>query len=462
MALIFAPRPSEENTVRTNHSGPAAALCALVLFLGLASGAQAASVLGYLNREAVKWQGTVIAVEPLAGFYKRQFGKGVWTTDKGLTRRGQELLQAFARAGEDGLEPADYLGSFPANPAALRGEDLAGAELYLSDAAARFARDLFGGRTTPSISEPDIVIPRKKLDLVALLGSFDKNGIEPVLARLRPKHPQYLALRKLLASNPEPKLSRKIVVNMERWRWLPRELGDPHVMVNAAAFSMVTIAGGKTIDRRRVIVGEEFHKTPMFSHAIETAEFNPTWTISRNIAGKEILPKLRRDPAYLEKKGYVIHTSWEADAPRMNPASVDWESVNAKDFPFRIVQPAGPDNVLGVVKFLFPNRFNVYLHDTSSRELFDQKDRALSHGCIRVEKPLEFADLLFGLDRSLKPDQIRSVVKSGKTTQARFKRPVPVHLAYFTLWFGDDGKMASYSDIYGRDTVVAKILFGGA
>ncbi|MEC9343822.1 MAG: L,D-transpeptidase family protein, partial [Pseudomonadota bacterium] len=323
-------------------------------------------------------------------------------------------------------------------------------------------RDLFAGRTTPSISEPDIVIARKQLDYVALLGSLDKNGVAEVIARLRPVHPQYLRLRQLLAQARDAGLRRDIIVNMERWRWLPRDLGDRHVFVNAAAFLMYTQQGGKTVDRRRVIVGQEFHRTPMFSDAISVVEFNPTWTISRSIAGNEVLPKLREDPGYLERAGYVLHTSWEADAPAMSAHSIDWSSVSPRDFPYRIVQPAGPDNVLGQVKFLFPNRFHVYLHDTSSRQLFGQADRALSHGCIRVENPLEFADLLFGFDRALSPEKIRQLVGSGKTTQVKLRRPVPVHLGYFTLWVGDDGKLSSFRDIYGRDAVIEKVIFGGA
>ena len=197
----------------------------------------------------------------------------------------------------------------------------------------------------------------------------------------------------------------------------------------------------RTVDVRKVIVGQEYHRTPMFSDNISYSEFNPTWTVSRSIAGNEVLPKLRKDPNYLAKIGYEIHTSWKADAPAMNAESIDWSSVSPKNFPYRIVQPAGPDNVLGQVKFVFPNRFNV---------------------CIRVEKPLEFADLLYRMDGTLSPQQIRQLVASGKTTQAKFRRPIPVHLGYFTLWIGDDGKLSSYADAYGRDKLIEKIIFGGA
>ncbi|MCB1461662.1 MAG: L,D-transpeptidase family protein [Nitratireductor sp.] len=435
---------------------------AIVATVTTALPASAASVAKFAAAQAINWHGQVINVELVMPFYKRTFGKGIWTTNNGLSKRGAELVDVLSKAGADGLDTRDYLGGLKGDVNAMRGDDLAAAELYLSEAAIRFSRDLFAGRTTPSISEPDIVIARKQLDTVALLDSFDKNGVEKVMARLRPAHEQYTRLRQLLAKTSNEAQHRKIVVNMERWRWLPRDLGERHVLVNAAAFLMYTYDKGRMIDRRRVIVGQEYHRTPMFSSAISYAEFNPTWTVSRNIAGNEILPKLRKNPNYLSSIGYEVHTSWEEDSPMMNPASIDWSTVPAKNFPYRIVQPAGPENVLGVVKFLFPNKFNVYLHDTSSRQLFDKADRALSHGCIRIENPLEFADLLYGFDRSLAPGDIRGLVASKKTVQAKFRKPVPVHLGYFTLWVGDDGRVSNFDDIYGRDKLIERIVFGGA
>jgi murein L,D-transpeptidase YcbB/YkuD len=267
-------------------------------------------------------------------------------------------------------------------------------------------------------------------------------------------------LRKLLAKTKSGGKRRQIIVNMERWRWLPSDLGKNHVLVNQAAFLLEIRSKGRTIDSRRVIIGKPYHKTPMFSHKIKYADFNPTWTIPRSIAGNEILPKLRKDPSYLKKRGYLLHTSWKPDAPVMSAHSIDWQSVRAKKFPFRIVQPSGPKNALGRVKFLFPNRFNVYLHDTPNRNLFKNKARALSHGCIRVNKPLDFAALLYGLDGSLSRRKIDAIVASRKLTRVKLRRPIPVHLTYFTVWVSDNGKVTFHKDIYKRDRLVGGILFG--
>lgn len=419
----------------------------------------AQSLAPYANMQAIKWRGTVVDTSTLMEYYKRGQYRGIWTNNSGLTKNGKQLISVLEDVWLDGLQPLDYISSLPNNPGSLRGEALAGLELYLSQSAYKLARDLYGGRASASVEDPDIVIPRKQLDLVALLGSMEKNGPLTVIERLRPPHEQYNALRKVLVKTGNPVKQRQIIVNMERWRWLPRDLGKLHVFVNTAAFLMYTNQNGQEVDRRRVIVGKEYHKTPIFSDNITYSEFNPTWTVTPSIAGNEMLPKLRNDPSYLNKKGYDLYASWKADAPKMNATQIDWSSVSKTRFPYRIVQPAGPNNALGQVKFLFPNKFNVYLHDTANRALFDQSDRALSHGCIRVHKPLEFADLLYKLDNNPARSKLSGIVQSKRTKGVKFQRPIPVHLTYFTSWV-KNGKLQTFSDIYKRDRSIGNILFG--
>lgn len=424
------------------------------------SSAFAINVKSFSQAEAIKWRNMVVSVAPLMAYYERENYEGIWTSNRGLNNNGVELIKAISNAGQDGLVPADYFRNFPKNANALRGNALIGVELFLSEAATRFYRDLYGGRTTPAVSEPDIVIARKKLDTIALLGSLEKNGPKVVTNRLRPKHEQYGLLKNLLAKTSDPSKRRKIIINMERWRWLKRDLGKNHVLVNTAGYLMFTKSNGKILDVRKVIVGKDYHRTPIFSDNIKYAEFNPTWTVTPSIAGNEMLPKLKKDPNYLKKKGYDLYASWKRDAPKMNATQIDWQSVSSKRFPYKIVQPAGPKNALGQVKFLFPNKFNVYLHDTANRTLFSQQKRALSHGCIRVHEPLKFADLLYRLDNNPARKKIKSIVNSKVTKGVNFKRPIPVHLAYFTVWIGRKGNSIYYDDIYGRDKLVGNILFG--
>jgi len=426
-----------------------------VLLSVIPTSSQAANVNSLLRGQAIKWQGQIVDLEPLKKFYKSRFGKGIWTDRKGLTKQGKALLSLISRAGEDGLVAGDYIKGFPTQ---ITNDQLGGAELYMSQAFWKFGRDLSAGRTTPAVSEPDIVISRKKTDIKNWLTLAGRKGPAFVIDALRPPHAQYKALRQMLGKSKGSE-ARKIIINMERWRWLPRNLGNRHVMVNQAAFQLTINDRGKVVDRRRVVIGQTFHKTPMFSHAIKYAEFNPTWTVSRSIAGNELLPKLRKDPGYLEKRNYKIYTSWKNDAPAMSAHSIDWHSVSNKNFPYRIVQQPGENNALGQVKFIFPNKFKVYLHDTQSKALFKKDVRTFSHGCIRVEGPLEFANKLYASERSLNAAKISRIVDSGKTTRVKMKKPVPVHLAYFTVWV-DGGKVASFKDVYGRDKLVGAILFG--
>ena len=424
--------------------------------------AYGANVSKLLSAQAINWNNRVVNVAPLAKFYKSRRGKGIWTSDKGLNKHGKELLKLLAQAGIDGLETKDYLSGFPTKTSGLSADNLAAAELFLSGAFYSFGRDLFSGRTTPSVTEPDIVISRKKVSREGMMKTAAKKGPLAVIKQLRPGHPQYIRLAKLLAATKSGSKRRKIIINMERWRWLPSNLGKKHVLINQASFTLQMRNNGKVVDSRRIIVGKPYFKTPMFSHEIKYADFNPTWTVPRSIAGNEILPKLRKDPAYLQKRGYQLHTSWKANAPVMNAHSIDWQSVSSKNFPYKIVQPAGETNALGQVKFLFPNRFNVYLHDTPSRNLFKNKSRALSHGCIRVNKPLEFATRLYGLNGSLSRRKIEAIIASKKTTRVKLGKPVPVHLAYFTVWVDDKGGVKYYDDVYKRDKLVGRILFGKA
>jgi murein L,D-transpeptidase YcbB/YkuD len=286
-------------------------------------------------------------------------------------------------------------------------------------------------------------------------------GPAAVINSLRPVHQQYVALAKQLAKAKSKEKARKIMVNMERWRWLPRDMGRRHVLVNQPAYEMYIRVGETIVDRRKVVVGKPYHKTPMFSYALKYAEFNPTWTVPRSIAGEEFLPKLRRNPSYLSNQGYKIYSSWEEDAEELDVKSVNWSRVNSKDFPYRIVQVPGKRNALGKVKFMFPNRFKVYLHDTPSKKLFSSASRAYSHGCIRVEKPLEFATKLFS-SQLLSKSKIDKILATENTTKVKLRKAVPIHLTYFTMWVEANGKLKSYKDVYKRDRLVGNILFGRA
>ncbi len=252
---------------------------------------------------------------------------------------------------------------------------------------------------------------------------------------------------------------RQIVINRERWRWMPRDLGDPHVLVNLAGFELQVIDSRRPPETMRVVVGQPFRRTPVFSDEITYLEFNPTWTVPKTIFAEDLLPKIRRNPAMLEAQGITVLARGTDGAYAINPNSVDWNAVAGSGSPYRLRQAPGPKNPLGRVKFMFPNDFSVYLHDTPKRELFARSQRAFSSGCIRVEKPLELAEILLAGTPDWDRSRIDAVIERGKTRTVTLTQPVPIHLVYLTAWLGTDGELQFREDLYGRDSRLLQIIF---
>ncbi|MBK0397868.1 L,D-transpeptidase family protein [Limibaculum sp. M0105] len=242
----------------------------------------------------------------------------------------------------------------------------------------------------------------------------------------------------------------QIAVNLERIRWLNRDLGSRHIMVNIAGFKMRVIDDGREIFESRVVVGTRRHQTPEFSDEMDHLVINPTWFVPRSIAVNEFLPKLREDPGYLEQRGYVLKGA--------DPWTVDWETVTASTFPGSIRQSPGERNALGRVKFMFPNDYSIYLHDTPQRHLFARDVRAYSHGCVRVEKPQELAELLLSYQETDPATAYQGWLASGRERYVTLEEHLPVHITYRTAWVDAYGVDQFRGDIYGRDTLVMDAL----
>jgi murein L,D-transpeptidase YcbB/YkuD len=235
----------------------------------------------------------------------------------------------------------------------------------------------------------------------------------------------------------------KLLDNMERIRWLPRDLGPRYVLVNQAAFEARVIKDGKPEWTTRVIVGKPDTQTAVFNDEMEMVVFNPSWGVPQSIIVNEYLPKLRRDPGYLDKMGFKVVNQ---DGKVVSSRAVRWGSYGAK-VPYGVQQPPGEKNALGELKFLFPNSHDIYMHDTPSRDLFARDMRAFSHGCVRVQNPREFASVVLGMT----PEEVAAKVESEDSETVRLKEKLPVYLTYFTAWPDDTGKMVYFTDIYGRD-----------
>lgn len=255
---------------------------------------------------------------------------------------------------------------------------------------------------------------------------------------------------------------RQILVNMERWRWVTREPGDWVIVVNIAGFTLGGIRNDRIEKTMPVIVGKEYHKTPVFSDTIKYIEFNPYWNVPPSIARNETLPKLQKDSLYLKKQNIRVFDGWGPDAKELDSTAIDWQQVSRKRMgQFRLRQDPGPKNALGTVKFMFPNDFNVYLHDTPSHGLFKKTKRAFSHGCIRVSRPSELASyLLGGEEKGWGLDRVKEVINSKKRTVVRLDSHVPVFITYRTVVVDPDSRKVHFrKDIYDRDALLAKALF---
>ncbi len=244
-------------------------------------------------------------------------------------------------------------------------------------------------------------------------------------------------------------------INLDRARWVHRQLEGDFVLVNIAGFYVAVVRDSEIVWQSPVIVGTDYHKTPTFSAPMTYIELNPTWTPTRNILFNELLPKIRRDPGFVTRNGYYLVDS--SGRRVSNPASLPWSTYNRGNFPYRFIQGPGDGNALGQVKFMFPNRHAVYLHDTPSRQLFSKARRTFSHGCIRVKDPLTLAEVLLG-GQGWSRERIDRVVASGDRTRVNLDRPLQTLLLYWTADPDVNGGVRFYEDIYERDASVLAAL----
>ena len=251
---------------------------------------------------------------------------------------------------------------------------------------------------------------------------------------------------------------RQVQINMERWRWLPAELGRRHIRVNIAAFETEVWDRGRLAMHLRSIVGRQYRMSPSFTGSMRYLVLAPYWHVPPRIAAVDKLPEIQRDPGYLARQRFTLLDA--ATNQPVDPGTVDWAAVSGPSFNanYRLRQDPGPLNALGNVKFMFPNRHNVYLHDTPQRELFARTRRDFSSGCIRIENPMELARFLLSDDPSWTPERIRQVVDGGVERTVNLPEPVPVHLLYLTAYVEADGRVHFRTDLYGRDAIVLTAL----
>jgi L,D-transpeptidase YcbB len=256
---------------------------------------------------------------------------------------------------------------------------------------------------------------------------------------------------------------QRIILNMERWRWMPTHLGDLYVWDNIPEYATWIIKRGEPIHSAKIIVGKVDNQTPIFSANMRYVVFHPEWGVPDSIKVQELLPKLRPQQGYGQGptdidilRQHNLRVTYEGQP--VDASTVNWSQVDVRRFNF--IQPPGPKNVLGVVKFRFPNRHDVYMHDTPERFLFDKQARAFSHGCMRVQDPVRFAEFILGEDKGWSSAQVQALLSGPLNNEITLSRQIPVHVTYFTAVADADGKVRFTGDPYGKDALLATALAG--
>ncbi|TIX51081.1 L,D-transpeptidase family protein [Alteraurantiacibacter aquimixticola] len=355
----------------------------------------------------------------------------------------QALLELLATVADEGLNAADY------RPEALRAALADGESERLDNVAGAIfgwlVQDLRDGRTPRSARRSfHVVDPDARLYPASALMARVKAGedVGRVLASLDPVHPDYAALRDALGATPLEDVDRRrlIAANMDRWRWLPRDLGATHLLVNIPEFRLRLMVDGEITRSHRVIVGiPGRNATPQFSDQVEGIIFNPTWTVPQSIVvGEGLGRRVLNNPAWARSRGYV--------------------ATRGANGYVSIVQQPGPQNALGIVKLDMPNPHAVFLHDTPAKQRFEEDYRALSHGCIRTQDVLELAFTLVTLNDNISREEAQAISDSGTYTRVPLAQAVPVHIAYFTMGVDENGEVTQFADLYDRDAPVLQSM----
>jgi murein L,D-transpeptidase YcbB/YkuD len=239
-----------------------------------------------------------------------------------------------------------------------------------------------------------------------------------------------------------------VEANLEHWRWLSDDLGKRYIKVNIANFELQVIENDKQVFYSMAIVGRLYRETPVFSSIIKYLVLDPYWTIPPTILNEDIIPAVIKNPAYLAINNMKVLRN---DGIEVDPLTIDWDSVLTTGFPYSIREEPGPVNPLGRIKFMFPNQYNVYIHDSPARNLYLQTDRSFSSGCIRISKPLELAEYLLKDNPEWVPEQIKNVIDQGMERTVILEKPIQVHIVYLTAWADDDGIVYFRKDVYNRD-----------
>jgi murein L,D-transpeptidase YcbB/YkuD len=407
--------------------------------------------------------GDLVALEK---FYNSR-GDPVWMTDMGFSREAQSAINEIHKADDWGLSSAAFVlpsaGDLPDSV-----DDQALGEIKLNLAILKYARHARGGRTDPDNLKNNDMTPTFRDPNRVLVEIAAAPAPNDYLRSLHPQHEQFQRLHQALLkaraeseAGAKPRNMQKLLVNMERWRWMPEDLGTLHVQINIPEYMVYIAKNGNVIHKEKVVVGKPVYATPIFTADLKSIVFNPEWTVPPTIIREDLLPRLRRGGGMFGGgasilKQHKLNVNYKGK--RVDPSSIDWNRVNLGAISF--TQAPGPTNVLGKVKFLYPNRHSVYMHDTIKRELLTRDVRVEGHHCPRVANPGKVAAVILAEDKGMPASEIDKLLANGYNSAVYLNGRVPVHTTYFTAAVDADGKVRNLADVYNLDAGVAAAVFG--
>lgn len=404
----------------------------------------------------------------LAAFYENRCGELLWVSGISLSAKGQQALFELEKADDWGLDKDAF--DLPSSVDLSAGsEEQAVTDIRLNLAILTYARFARGGRFEPAevsrkiYQTPPVLDPNTVLTEIAAVGAPDA-----YLRSLHPTHDQFLRLREALliareAATGENEIKqqdiKRILINMERWRWMPRDLGRVHVWSNTPEFMLYVVKEGKTVHADKTQVGTIRYATPTISDNMTAVVFNPEWIAPPTVLREDLLPLLRREKyAKLKKRGFSVSYRGKA----VNPAKVDWDKANILAYTF--IQKPGPHSNIGKVKFRLPNKYAFILHDTwpARRKYYQKSIRAIGRDCVRMEKPDLLAKVVLAEGNQLPASEVEDLWDNGINSRVALDTEIPVHSTYFTVVVDKSGKVSTYPDLYGLDHKLARVMFGDA
>ncbi|HET6388877.1 L,D-transpeptidase family protein [Hyphomicrobium sp.] len=409
----------------------------------------------------------------LIEFYNARHGEALWVMASGLKPEAKTLATEIENADSYGLDKARFKLPERTNGdlTATDTDALAAAEIQFSKAALLYARDARGGRipdpagmlSTNLDRRPQWIEPKIVIDALAQTHEPDA-----YLRSLQPQQPQFEKLRQIYLTmlskdgkDGKPgqlsPAAKRIRANMEMWRWMWLNMGDFYVLNNIPEFMQYVYKDGQIIRSEKIVAGMLDKQSTIFSRPLKHVVLRPAWRVPESIMVNELWPNLIRGGGMMRQYGLQIRT--KNTDKLVDYRSIDWSTSDIRDYV--VMQPPGAKSVLGHVKFSFPSQHTIYMHDTPDKWMFKSAQRTLSHGCLRVQKPMQLAEMILKEDKGWDAAKIAELDRSGPlNNEISIEKEIPIHLVYFTAWVGEDGKLKTFRDVYGHEKRITLALDG--